>query len=130
MPKPHFIFIKQKDSFRVHVKNLEKLRVEQIQEIEAFVTQRNGYFDFASYTFSIGKKLEYQEFVKLLTVLHVEALVEEAVYATQSSARISFGQYKGMLYSELPDSYLLWLKNNYMGSDREIICTEIAKRGL
>ncbi|WP_434579686.1 DUF3820 family protein [Sulfurimonas sp. NW15] len=130
MPKPHFIFMKQKDSFCVHVKNLEKLRVEQIQEIEAFVAQRKGYFDFTAYTFSIGKKLEYREFVKLLDMLHVEALVEEAVCAPQTSARISFGQYKGMLYNELPDSYLLWLKNNYIGSDREIICTEIAKRRL
>lgn len=130
MPKPHFIFTKQKNAFSVHVKNLEALSVEQIQEIQHFVSERKGYFDFTTYTFTIGKNLDYQEFVKLLSVLHVEALVEEKVVYTQSSLRISFGQYKGMLYSELPDSYLLWLKNNYTGSDRETICDEVAKRQL
>ena len=130
MPKPHFIFTKQKNSFSVHVKNLEALRVEQIQEIEHFVSERKGYFDFTTYTFTIQKNLAYQEFVKLLTLLPIDAFVEEKVLDTQSNARIPFGQYKGMLYSELPDSYLLWLKNNYTGNERETICNEITKRRL
>ncbi|HIP54290.1 MAG TPA: hypothetical protein EYH11_02325 [Sulfurimonas autotrophica] len=29
-----------------------------------------------------------------------------------------------MFYRELPNSYLLWLKNNYTGKEREIICDE------
>ncbi len=130
MTKPHFIFTKQKGAFRVHVKNLEALSVEQIREIEEFVTARKGYFDFETYTFTIQKNIDYEEFVRLLESLHVKARVEKTTFYTQSSARIPFGQYKGMLYSELPDSYLQWLKNNYMGSDREIVCTEVAKRKL
>ncbi len=130
MPKPHFVFTKYKNSFSVHVKNLEELSLEQIHQIEDFVRQRNGYFDFQTYTFVIQKKLEYKEFTKLLVTLHVEAFVEEVIHNTQTNARISFGQYKGMLYDELPDAYLLWLKNNYAGKDREIICSEIAKRRL
>jgi len=130
MPKPHFIFTKYQNSFSVHVKNLEMLSVEQIQEIEHFVNERKGYFDFDTYRFTIRKKLEYHEFIRLLQTLHVNATTEEAVAKVQMSARISFGQYKGMLYSELPDSYLLWLKSNYIGSDREVICTEIAKRNI
>ena len=130
MPKPYFIFTKQKDSFNVHVKNLEELSVEQIQSIEEFVKMRNGYFDFETYTFTIYKKLEYYEFLKLLDLLHVKAFVQETTVETKSSAKIGFGQYKGMFYWELPDSYLLWLKNNYTGKDREIICEEVAKRKL
>jgi len=130
MSKPHFTFIKHKNSFSVHIENLEMLSVEQIQEIQHFVSERNGYFDFDTYTFTISKNLGYQEFLKLLQTLHIEAATREAVANIQNSARINFGQYKGMLYSELPDSYLLWLKNNYIGNDREIICTEVAKRRL
>ena len=130
MPKPYFIFTKQKKSFKVYVKNLEELQVAQIQEIENFVDLRNGYFDFNTYTYSIGKNIEYQEFVKLLDMLHVKATVEEALPDTKSSKRISFGQYKGMLYDELPDSYILWLKNNYVGNERETICSEAVRRKL
>ena len=130
MSKPHFTFTKHKNSFSVHVENLEMLSVEQIQEIEHFVSERKGYFDFDTYTFTIRKNLEYQEFIRLLQTLHVEATTREAVVNIQNSARINFGQYKGMPYNELPDSYLLWLKNNYIGSDREVICGEIAKRNI
>lgn len=130
MLKPHFIFTKNKDSFSVHVKNLEELNVKQIQEIEQFVKARNGYFDFNIYTFTIRKNLEYQEFVKLLHTLHVEAFTQESLLPLKNSARITFGQYKGMLYSELPNSYLLWLKNNYIGKERETVCDEIAERDI
>lgn len=130
MSKPHFTFTKHKNFFSVHIENLEMLSVQQIQEIEHFVSQRKGYFDFNTYTFTIRKNLEYQEFIRLLQTLHVKATTQEAVVNIQNSARINFGQYKGMLYNELPDSYLLWLKNNYIGSDREIICGEITKRNI
>lgn len=130
MPKPHFIFTKQNNSFSVHVKNLEELSVKQIHNIESFVKIRKGYFNFETYTFTIYKKLEYYEFVKLLDLLHVEAFVQEAALEIKSSAKISFGQYKGMFYWELPDSYLLWLKNNYTGKEREIICDEVIKHKL
>jgi hypothetical protein len=130
MLKPHFLFTKQKNSFSVHVKNLESLSVKQIQEIEYFVDTRNGYFDFATYTFTIQKNLDYHDFVKLLHALHVDATTQELILSVPSSERINFGQYKGMLYSELPDSYLLWLKNNYIGKDREVICNEISKRTI
>ena len=45
-----FIFTKYSKSFSVHIKNLEQLTVEQIQEIESFVKVRNGIFDFNTYT--------------------------------------------------------------------------------
>lgn len=130
MVRPHFIFTRYKDYISVYVKNLEKLSVSQIQEIEIFVHVRNGHFDFSTYTFTLNKKLEFDEFRKLLETLHVEAFVEEENPETLNSERIGFGQYKGLFYNELPDSYLLWLRNNYVGSDREIICNEISRRKL
>ena len=51
MNKARFIFTKLSHSFTVKVLNLESLSVEQIQEIEQFVKQRNGLFDFNTYTF-------------------------------------------------------------------------------
>jgi len=130
MQKPHFIFTKKINSFSVHVENLEKLHVKQIQVIQDFVSARNGYFDFNTYTFTIKKNLEFQEFVKLLKTLHVDSVIEEKTLHLKNNARIEFGQYKGMFYNELPDSYLLWLKNNYIGKDREILCDEITSRNL
>ena len=130
MPKPHFIFHKDAERVTVHVKNLEQLSVLQIQEIQNFVAQRNGYFDFQTYTFTLNKYLTYQEFIQLLQNLGFDAEFEELQVSSQNSARISFGQYKGLLYSELPDSYLLWLKNNYVGKERDIICQEISKRKI
>jgi hypothetical protein len=35
-----------------------------------------------------------------------------------------------MSYSELPDTYLMWLKNNYRGAEKENVTQEIAKRKL
>ncbi len=128
--RPHFLFTKQNNSFSVHVKNLEVLHVAQIQEIEHFVDTRNGYFDFSTYTFKIQKNLDYYHFVRLLEALNMDVTTQELTSSVSSSVRIYFGQYKGMLYSELPDSYLLWLKNNYIGKDREIICEEISKRNI
>jgi hypothetical protein len=76
--------------------------------------------------------MNFQEFTKLIHALEIDAILEEKVSlnAAASSKRISFGKYKGMLYSELPDSYLLWLLQNYSGSDREAIAEELKKRKL
>ncbi len=130
MPKAHFVFTRYPHSFKVHVKNLEELSVEQIQEIEVFVSARNGIFDFNTYSFSIQKKLEYHEFVSLIGLTLEGSTCEEEILTLQQKAKVEFGKYKGMNYSELPDSYLLWLKSNYMGKDRDVIDEEIRFRRL
>lgn len=131
MPKPQFIFTRRKNSFSVHVPNLEELSVADIQIIETFVANRKGIFDFNTYTFVISKKIEFHEFVSLLKYLNIDAECSEnkLVPASQSST-VSFGQYKGMLYSDLPDAYLIWLHNNYRGRDLKYIQQEIQKRNL
>ena len=130
MIKADFIFTKYAKSFSVHIKNLEQLTVEQIQEIEDFVKLRNGIFDFNAYTFSIQKKIEYSEFVQLIENSNIQAKLSEHIIQRKFQARVGFGQYKGMQYNELPDSYMLWLKTNYKGHDRDVIETELKRRKL
>ncbi len=130
MNKPYLIFTQNKNSFNVYIKNLEKLNVNQIKELESFVSIRNGMFDFNKYTFNIQKKLSFNHFVLLLEHLNIDAECEENIILTKNQPRISFGQYKGMQYAELAGSYLLWLKTNYRGKDREVIDKELKKRNL
>ncbi|QOY53624.1 DUF3820 family protein [Candidatus Sulfurimonas marisnigri] len=130
MAKAHFIFTKYASSFSVHVSNLEKLSVEQIQQIEAFVSERNGIFDFDTYIFVIKKRLEFNEFTLLLEHILLEASCEEKILKVQQKRKVEFGKYKGMFYSDIPDAYLLWLKSNYKGKDREILEAEIIFRSL
>ena len=130
MATPKFIFTSYKKSFKVLVENLEQLSVEQIQEIEQFVSNRKGIFDFNNYTFVIQKRLEFNEFVKLLQESKLKAICHDKPIVMADKPRVSFGQYKGMTYDDIPDSYLLWLKTNYNGADRETINKELKKRRL
>ena len=130
MIKADFLFTQYARSFSVYIKNLEKLTVEQIQEIESFVSSRKGVFDFNTYTFSIQKKIEFSEFVELIEHSGIQAKLSERIIQVKSQPRVGFGQYKGMQYRELPDSYMLWLKSNYRGYERETIEKELKRRKL
>lgn len=130
MIKADLIFTQYAKSFRVEIKNLEKLTIEQIQEIEGFVKRRNGIFDFNTYSFSIQKKLEFPEFVELIEHSGIQANLSEHIIQAKYQPRVGFGQYKGMQYNELPDSYMLWLKTNYRGYDRDTVDKELKRRKL
>ena len=130
MKKVKFVFRKFSSSFSVKIENLEELSVAQIQQIQRFVQDRNGIFDFEKYEFVIQKKLEYEEFKKLLEFCHIEAITTEKLKELKSYHRVSFGKYKGMFYKDIPSSYLLWLQSNYYGSDREVLEREIKARGI
>lgn len=130
MSKPIFVFTKHKNSFSVYVKNLESLTITQIQAIELFVKQRNGLFDFQNYVFTIQRRLEFYEFSVLMKHLELDVVCIENIIEQIEQARIGFGQYKGMSYAELPDTYLIWLKNNYRGTDQENVLKEVEKRKL
>lgn len=130
MSKAKLIFTKYHNSFSVHVENLEELSVEQIQLIQDFVEKRRGVFDFDTYTFVIQKRLEFNEFVFLLESSSISSTCREHVLETKQTVKVAFGKYKGMLYSEIPDAYLLWLKGNYRGKERDIIDAEISFRKL
>ncbi len=128
--KPHFIFTRLSNSFSVHIPNMQELSVKQIQEIEKFVSQRKGVFDFATFTFVIQKRLEYVEFLSLMQHTGMEVECEEKFITYKTQEKIAFGKYKGMKIIELSDSYLLWLKSNYRGSQRALIENEIQRRTL
>ena len=130
MPKAHLIFTQLHNSYNVSVPNLEKLSVEQIKELENFVSFRNGIFDFETYSFIIQKRLEFYEFSALINHLGIDATVQERLIIKETEPRIGFGQYKGMQYNELPDSYMLWLKTNYRGFDKDKVDKELQKRKL
>ena len=129
MPKAELLFKPHKNSFSVQIKNLEKLSVEEIQKIQDFVAKRKGIFSFETYTFSIQKRIGLEEFEDLLALCGIDANTTEE-FLLDTTPRVSFGQYKGMLYKELPDSYLLWLKTNYNGTDKNIILQELKNRKL
>lgn len=125
-----FEFTPYKHSYRVHIPNLEKLSVQEIQKIEKFVSNRKGVFDFSTYSFSIQKKVDFFEFEKLIECSFEDVTLINKPLLHVSQTRVSFGKYKGMYYSEIPDAYLLWLKNNYNGKDKEEISKELKKRKL
>ena len=95
-----------------------------------FTKLRKGIFDFNSYVFVIQKRLEFFEFEKLITLCGIDARCEENILIEKSYPRIGFGQYKGMQYNELSDSYMLWLKVNYRGYERDSINSELNRRKL
>ena len=130
MAQAHLLFTQRYNSYSVKVVNLEHLSVVQIQELESFVSKRKGVFDFNTYSFSIQKKIEFYEFVSLVESLKMDVRCEENIVLKVNQARIGFGQYKGMQYNELTNSYMLWLKTNYSGPDREIIEKELHKRNI
>ena len=130
MPKAKLVFTRYKSSFSVHVENLEALAVAQIKELQEFVSSRNGVFDFDTYTFVIQKRLEFKEFVELLKHSKISSTCREYMLTQKQHIKVSFGKYKGMLYSDLPDAYLLWLKSSYRGKERDIIDAEISSRNL
>ena len=130
MAKAQLFFTECKNSFSVYIKNLEELTIEQIKQLEHFVSTRRGVFDFNTYSFAIQKRLSFKEFVYLIERSGIEATCKETLIETSAMPRVEFGQYKGMYYSELPDSYLLWLKSNYRGKDKETLESELNRRGL
>ena len=130
MPIPKLIFTKYHDSFIVEVKNMELLEVLQIKQLQDFVKKRKGIFDFQTYSFKINKKIQYTDFIDLLKHLNIDANVEENILKVKQNIKVDFGKYKGMFFSELPDSYLLWLKSSYMGKNRDDIDVEIKSRNL
>ena len=130
MPKALLVFTKKRNHFVVNIQNMEKLSVQQIQELQSFVKFRNGIFDFEKYEFTINKRIEFYEFESLLKHAQIDAKCSEHIIYAQTQPRVGFGQYKGMQYNELTDSYMLWLKTNYRGKDRETIDKELKKRKL
>lgn len=131
MSYPLLTFTQYPNSIHVKVENLELLTVPQIQELETFVKERKGIFDYERYSFTLQKKINFEEFTTLLKYLEIQATCQENFLHSEASRNaIDFGKYKGSRYSELPDEYLTWLKRNYRGTHREEIDKEFKRRNL
>lgn len=141
MIKPHFTFQGYTNFFKVHVDNLEQLSVDQIKKILDFVQKRRGFFDFETYEFKIQKKMDFKEFKVLCEDAKLEVVLKEFEGKqqlhkniqnenVQTDTKIDFGKYKGKFFKELPDSYIIWLRRNYVGKFKDIIVQEYKKRAL
>lgn len=138
MIKPHFIFKSYSNFFKVYVDNLEQLSVVQIKEILDFVQKRRGFFDFDTYTFKIQKKMDFEEFCTLCNDANLVIDLQNCQFNNQIDleekkdvdVKIDFGKHKGCFFKDLPDSYIIWLRKNYLGKFKDTIVQEYEKRAL
>ncbi len=135
MVTPKLVYEQRRDYLLLRVTNLTQLSVAQIQELEQFAAARRGWFDFNTSQIHIEKRLELEQLSKLLDSVGITASVEEKEEAVEApkcnvNAKIGFGKYRGHAYSEIPDAYMMWLKGNYYGPERQEVDNELARRGL
>lgn len=133
MVRPLLRFVAHYDHFAVKVENLSELTVEQIQKLEKFASDRRGRLDFTSATIHIGKRIDFDDFNRILELSAIKAdTIESEVRAEKDAAPvdavIGFGKYRGMQYSQIPLEYLLWLKKNYHGLERPTVEHELMRR--
>ena len=88
---------------------------------------------------TIWKRVDYRHFNKTLEAAGIVADTIESEVVRPSAAPpveavkdpvIGFGKHRGLRYRDIPDGYLLWLKNNYSGPERGFIEEELARRSL
>jgi len=145
MALPLLRFVAFYDSCVITVLNLESLTVAQIRSLETFAEARRSRLDFNTATIRIWKRIDFAHFNRILELEGIAADTVEAEVAVKKpeepaasaaavaavpSPRIGFGKHKGMLYGEIPQEYLLWLKGNYSGPERSAIEQELKRRNL
>lgn len=140
MALPLLRFIAYRDYYTVRVENLTLLTVPQIRQLEAYASERRSVLDFNTATMRIWKRIDYAHFNKTLLTAGIAAdTIESEIVRPDSvpapplpveESVIGFGKHRGLRYSDLPESYLLWLKNNYSGSERGLIEAELSRRSL
>lgn len=135
MIRPLLRFVAYKDYFTLSVENLTSLTVVQIQEIEKFATDRRGRLDFSTSTIRIGKRLSFDQLNQLLVLSGIkadtiESEIKRQKEVTSVDAVIGFGKYRGTHYKDIPTPYLLWLKKNYQGHERQALERELQNRNI
>jgi hypothetical protein len=138
MAVPLLRFVAYRDYYTVTVENLTELTVPQIRRLEAYAAQRRSLLDFSTARMRIWKRIDFAHFNKTLELAGIAAdtIESEIVRPAGKPAApvqdpvIGFGKHRGMRYSDIPESYLLWLKNNYSGTERGLIEAELSRRGL
>lgn len=138
MAIPLLRFVAYRDYYTVTIENLTALTVPQIKMLESYAAERRSVLDFATATMRIWKRIDYAHFNKTLEYAGIVADTIESEIARPDAAPaapaadpvIGFGKHRGMRYRDIPESYLLWLKNNYSGPERGVIEAELSRRGL
>ena len=135
MALPLLRFVAYYDHYNIIVENLTELTVSQIQQLEKFAKDRRGGLDFVTAKIRIGQRISFEYFNHILELGGIKAdTIESEVVLEKPKAAVDavvgFGKYKGMHYSEIPNEYLLWLKQNYRGYERQNIEQELLNRSL
>jgi hypothetical protein len=138
MALPLLRFVAYRDYYTVRIENLTELTVPQIRQLEAYAAERRSLLDFSTATMKIWKRVDYAHFNKTLKLAGIAAdTIESEVVRPDSMPAapakdpvVGFGKHRGMRYGDLPEGYLLWLKNNYSGPERGLIEAELTRRGL
>ena len=134
MALPLLRFVAYKDYYTVRIENLTRLSVPQIRQLEAYAVERRSVLDFSTASMRIWKRIDYAHFNKTLELAGIDAdTIESEVvhpHPPMDNPVIGFGKYKGMHYADLPEEYLLWLKHNYNGPQRQTIEQELRNRSL
>jgi len=133
MVRPLLRFVAHYDNFTLKVENITALSVSQIQELEQFAAARRGRLDFSTSTIRIWKRLSFGELNRILALSGIQAdTIESEIKRkkeTSVDAVIGFGKYRGTHYRDIPTHYLLWLKKNYQGHERQALEDELRSRG-
>jgi len=138
MAQPYMLYQQYSRFFTLDIKNITELSVHQIQELESFTKSRNGMFSFEKAQIKINKRLEMHHLVQLFSLTSLDPYIKEKLDFVDDTLKksaavpvpIGFGKHRGTLYGELPGEYLIWLKRNYRGGERDLIETELKRRGL
>ncbi len=135
MALPLLQFVAYSNFYDIIIENLPSLTVSQIQQLEKFASDRRGRLDFSTSRIRVYKRIDYDHFNRTLELSGIKAdtIESEVVVAVPVKvvdALIGFGKYRGTSYSELPVDYLLWLKQNYQGHERQYIEQECINRSL
>lgn len=133
--RPLLRFVAHYDYFTLRVENLTALTVPQIQALEKFASDRRGRLDFTTSTIKVRKRIDFNDLNRILALSGInadtiESEIKRKKEESSVDAVIGFGKYRGSNYKDIPTPYLLWLKKNYQGHERQALELELRNRSL
>ncbi|HIC44744.1 MAG TPA: hypothetical protein EYO73_10855 [Sulfurimonas sp.] len=117
--------------FTCKIENIGELSIQTLQELEAFASQRSGSLDYSKESFSIPKRIEIQHLQELFQLKGMDVFItqkEAQKHFAVNTSIINFGKFKGTKWSDLEDTYLLWLTKNLNSDDRQTAIRELERR--
>ncbi|MDF1881241.1 hypothetical protein JHD50_07990 [Sulfurimonas sp. MAG313] len=117
--------------FICKIQNINELSVQTLQELENFASTRSGSLDYTKESFCIPKRIALSHVQELFKLKGLDVFITEEEAKRQrisNMATINFGKYKGTKWTDLDDTYLLWLSKNLNSDDRQIAISELESR--